>query len=435
MNDSLPQLLPNKDLDRLRAYRENLDFYNGGQWTAEVRHRERRLTFNYAKVFIDKVTSYLMSGFNFVVEPEEGSPEAKEKAKRAEEALREVYHQNNLELLDFDTEIDCAILGDAAHKVTWDSQEKRVRVTAPDVQGLFCFWVGDDISRVYRVASKYTLSDEEIEKLYHLVPKSKKATIIEDWSQDSFTLWVDDQIHYRGRNPYGFIPFVIYPNLREPKKFWGVSDLPQIMEPQRELNRAMSQLSRILELSGNPIAVLENIESAEDIQVQPGAVWTIPEDAKAYLLDLLQGGGVRLHIDYIDLIYRILHDVSESPRAAFGGTPQDLSGVALQIELYSLLQKVHRKRLIRSIAYEKRNEMILRLLSQKRGEDFRGLKTRIIWGSVLPQDILRLVQSEQAMIQTGIHSRRRAMNELGILDPEMEFQRCLEEEKRLKEAR
>jgi len=197
----------------------------------------------------------------------------------------------------------------------------------------------------------------------------------------------------------------------------------------------MSQLSRILELSGNPIAVLENIESAEDIQVQPGAVWTIPEDAKAYLLDLLQGGGVRLHIDYIDLIYRILHDVSESPRAAFGGTPQDLSGVALQIELYSLLQKVHRKRLIRSIAYEKRNEMILRLLSQKRGEDFRGLKTRIIWGSVLPQDILRLVQSEQAMIQTGIHSRRRAMNELGILDPEMEFQRCLEEEKRLKEAR
>jgi hypothetical protein len=47
---------------------------------------------------------------------------------------------------------------------------------------------------------------------------------------------------------------------------------------------------------------------AEDIKVQPGALWAIPEDAKAYLLDLLQGGGVRLHVDYIDLLYRALHD-------------------------------------------------------------------------------------------------------------------------------
>jgi len=49
-------------------------------------------------------------------------------------------------------------------------------------------------------------------------------------------------------------------------------------------------LSRILELSGNPVAVLENVEESEDIAVKPGAVWNIPEDAKAYLLDLLQGG-------------------------------------------------------------------------------------------------------------------------------------------------
>jgi len=32
-----------------------------------------RLTFNYTKVFIDKITSYLMSGISFVVEAEEDS--------------------------------------------------------------------------------------------------------------------------------------------------------------------------------------------------------------------------------------------------------------------------------------------------------------------------------------------------------------------------
>lgn len=52
------------------------------------------------------------------------------------------------------------------------------------------------------------------------------------------------------------------------------------MEPQRELNRSMSQLSRILELSGNPIAVLENVEESEDIAVTPGAVGTFPKELR-----------------------------------------------------------------------------------------------------------------------------------------------------------
>ena len=134
----------------------------------------------------------------------------------------------------------------------------------------------------------------------------------------------------------------------------AVSDVPAIMEPARELNRAFSQLSMILELSGNPIAVLENIEDAQDITVQPGAVWEVPESSRAYLLDLLQGGGVRLHTEFIDLVYRALHDLSESPRPSFGDNARGLSGVALDIELNPLVQKVRRKRLIRTSVYERR---------------------------------------------------------------------------------
>jgi len=203
--------------------------------------------------------------------------------------------------------------------------------------------------------------------------------------------------------------------------------LPQIMESQRELNRAMSQLSRILELSGNPIAVLENVEESEDIAIKPGAVWNIPEDAKAYLLDLLQGGGVNLHINYIDLIYRALHDLSESPRSAFGGMERDLSGVALEIELQPLLQKVRRKRIIRTAVYNRRNEMILKLMEKYHGDEFGNSHLRVIWGPVLPRDMVRKVSSEQVMVQNGIHSRRTAMDEVGVIDPEGEFKRWLEE--------
>jgi len=434
MNETpIPTQLARLDMDRIKTYQDMLDFYHGRHWIGRERRGEKRLTFNYAKVFVDKVTSYMMSGISFAVDPSDGSDEARERAQQTEATLHQVYQQNNLEQLDLETEIDCALLGDACYKILWDQEAKQVRITAPDIQGLYAWWLGDDTSRVWRVASQYTLTNEEAEGLYQLKTEKKTVTVVEVWTDSEFELYLDNILQERKPNPYGFIPFVIYPNLREPKRFWGISDLVHIMEPQRELNRAMSQLSRILELSGNPIAVLENIEESEDIAVRPGAVWNIPEDAKAYLLDLLQGGGVRLHIEYINLLYRILHDISESPRAAFGGTERDLSGVALQIELQPLLQKVRRKRLIRTAAYNQRNEMILKLLEKYQGENFGSNHLRVVWAPVLPEDMTRLVANEQVLVQAGIHSRRRAMDEIGVKEPEEEFNKWLEERKTILE--
>ena len=424
-NDFSPEQLTRRDVDRFKRYKELLDFYHGRQWSWRASRGEKQLTFNYAKVIIDKVASYLMSGVHSTAEAIDGPDKAG--AGRAEEALRQVHQENNLEQLDFETEVDCAILGDACFKVIWDAETKSVRVTSPDIQGIHAWWLGDDTSRVWRVASKYTLTADEAEILHRIKPKGKTATVVELWTEQHLELWLDNALVEKRANPYGFIPFVIYPNLREPKKFWGLSDLPQLMEPQRELNRAVSQLSRILELSGNPIAVLENVEGSEDIAVTPGAVWNIPDEAKAYLLDLLQGGGVNLHINYIDLLYRTLHDIAESPRAAFGGTTRDLSGVALEIELQPLLQKVWRKRLIRSAIYRQRNRLILRLLEKYRGENFGNYRLEMVWSPVLPRDLSRLVANEQTMVQNGIHSRRRAMYEIGVRNPELEFENWLEE--------
>ncbi len=250
----LPQQIARIDGDRLRAYRENLDFYHSRQWLEPRLRRERRLTFNYARTVIEKTASYTVSGVSSVVDPEDASAEALARARRTEEALREVYEANGLDQLDFDGEIDCSVLGDGAYKVTWDAAEKRVRVTAPDVQGLFAWPVGDDPSRFWRVASRYVLTHEEAEMTFGLPARPRKLehTIVEVWTDATFEVWIDGSLLEERPNPYGFIPFVIYPNIREPKRFWGVSDLEAMKEPLRELNRVMSQLSMILELSGNP---------------------------------------------------------------------------------------------------------------------------------------------------------------------------------------
>jgi len=403
--------LNKKDLDRRQNYARYLTFYGGQQWERPERQGEKHLTFNYAKVFVDKITSYLLHDVSIAIDPISDTEEAINQASEAEKAISLVADLNDLEMLDHDTEIDAAILGDGCYKVTWGGDT--VKITAPDVQGVFAWWVPDDPSQVYQIASQYTNDDGD--------------SILEVWTDLFYTYYVNNQLIYHTPNPYGFIPFIIFPNLREPKQFWGKSDIPDLMETQRELNKSMSQVGHILELSGNPIAVLENIEQAEDIAVRPGAVWEIPEAAKAYLLDLLQGGGIRLHLEYIELLYRILHDTSESPKSAYGRTERDLSGIALEIEMQPLLQKVNRKRLIRSSVYRRRANMILKLLKQYKGLDFGQVAPRLCWGSVLPLDRGRIVADEVQLVEKGVHSRKTAMEGVGIEDTDAEFTQWLEE--------
>ena len=433
---TLPDQLKRRDRDRLTRYTKALDFYNGNQWTGVAPKKARRLTINYARSIVHKATTALLKGRTTVVHPATPTNPSEDELARAdaaETALNQVWQQNNLDSLDFDTEIDCAVLGDAAYKVFWDPQLEQVRVSSPDPAGVFVWHWPDDPSRFWRAANQYTLDRDATLTLFPGLPAKDKNTVTEAWTLDLYELWLNNEVATTGPNPYGFIPFVVFPNVREPKQLWGTSDLDTLYEPLQELNREITQLSLIMELSGNPIAALTGVTESEDIAVRPGEIWTLPPDAKAELLDLLRGGGPALHVEYVTALYRIIHDLAETPRAAFGDTGgRALSGVALELELDPLIKKTNRKRIIRTHAYRQRNDMILALLDQFTGSAFRAAHHDITWGSILPTDRQREVDDEIALVAAGVHSRRYAADTLGAIDdPDAEFARWLDEQRQL----
>jgi len=429
MTDDLPRLIRRLDLDRMRRYREALDLYAGNHWPAgSGRGRRRTLTANYIRTVIDKVTTYLLAGQAVVIEPADRSEAAL--ARATEAALREVAEQNELDWLELETEVDTAVLGDGAYKVWWDAGTGQVRVSAPDVQGLYAWPDPASPFEPRRVVLRYLLPAADVRARLGVEAEREEVEVIEDRTAGYFQVWVDGRPQPAQPNPYGFIPVVVFPNIRRPKSFWGESDALVLKEVQLELNRAFTQLSRIMEVSGNPIAVLSGVTEAEDIAVQPGAVWTLPEDAKAYLLDLLANGAAQLHLEYINAVYRMLHDQAEVPRTAFGDNQRNLSGIALEVEMQPLYQRIRRKRLIRTAAYRRRNELILRLLEQFTGRRFLH-RQRIIWGGVTPRDESRRVADLAVLVDRGLRSRRGVMDELGVEDAEAEFARWLEEQARL----
>jgi hypothetical protein len=57
-----------------------------------------------------------------------------------------------------------------------------VRVTAPDIQGIYVWQGGDDASRVWRIASRYYLDVDVAAAMYGIKPKGKTTTVVELWT-------------------------------------------------------------------------------------------------------------------------------------------------------------------------------------------------------------------------------------------------------------
>jgi hypothetical protein len=126
----------------------------------------------------------------------------------------------------------------------------------------------------------------------------------------------------------------------------------------------------------------------------------------------------------VNLLYRSLHDLSETPRTAFGDAGRDLSGAALEVEIQPLVQKVGRKRRLWDGFYARRNTLLLDLLERFGGEDVAGLRrTTTVWPSVLPSDTDSAVRNAVSLVAGNIQSRRTAIAALGGDDPEAELAR------------
>lgn len=445
-----PQSQTPHALSRVSRYATYRAFYEGDQWAAVPAPGERRLTFNYARVFVNKAASYLMGEpVGYEAHPLGPGPRQGKRiaagVRAVEDYLDQVNEFNNLAEVDLGTVISSGCLGDGAWTVRWDAAAGVPRVTQVQPAGLDARWRADDLRTLLWVRQSYwvcaaeltgpqraRLGDRAGDDPYAPLPAH------EEWTVAAWRLLVGDRLIDGGPNPYGVIPYILFPNLRLPGEFWGESDLVDLLALQTELNTRLSIFSRILEVAGNPVAVITgaDADSTDTLKLGPNQLWTLPEGAKAEVLDLLKAGGADAHFKYIDTIYRAMHDVSEMPRTSFGdssGQSTARSGVALQIELQPMLHKLARKRAILTQALERRAHLIL-TVARLHGVKLPLVAVRPAWPPVLPQDRAALVQQEVTLVRSGIRPPTMAMAALNDPDPDVQLQTVIEEATRLQAA-
>ena len=288
---SLADWLNGQDVDRMNRYREMLDFYSGNQWDRRRRPGETRITVNYARTLVRKTVELCLqpAGQSLSVAPSKAEGVSEELAAAVETRLNELAIEQDLHSLDFDTMVDAAVVGDGAFKVTWDVEAKAPVVTSVDPAGLWAWTRPDNVRKVTRVVQRYYLTAPDAWEMFGVgtINAAGSVPVVEDWSDSRLLIEVGGQTVRDEANPYGWIPYVIFPNAPRPHELWGESDLVDLIDTCRELNRRLTVVARILQVSGNPITVLENVSGAEGIRAEEGAVWELPEGSKAYMLDML----------------------------------------------------------------------------------------------------------------------------------------------------
>ena len=413
---------------RLQRYNEFNAFADG--WLQRGSKRDA-LTINYARTLLRKTVSYIFNepvGMNIPA-----NRSALARANQAEHKLTVWRDTLGLTRLDISLAMQAVTQGDSAMKVTWNTEGDMPSVVAVDPASLTVKTSPDHPRHVEQVRHLYRATPRQLQEQFGAsidiaTDMNKPVPTLEVWNDSRLRVLVNGQTITDIANPYGMIPYIIIANDPLPDQFWGQSDLVDLMPVCTEINRRMSVFSQILDLSGAPITVLEGVDGTEGIRIGPGAKWELPEGARAYLLDLMQGGGAEMQLKYMDLLFRMLHDLSETPRTAFGDSGRDLSGAALEVEIQPLVQKVQRKRRQWDTALSQRAELMLRMMAHHHRVDISGFETPVaIWPPILPSDANAAVRNAVARVQHGLMSRRSAMSALGEHDPDAELRQMASE--------
>lgn len=407
------------DYERMRLLYERGSAL-GPRHRRDQRRPDRRRR-NWAALIVDTVTSYMGDPMLSIGEDPD--------AQAAEQYLAEVYRAERLTADDYDTEVACAIDGDACWKVTWDDQLRRPRVVAVDPSRLYVQTRPDDRREVELFAEQYTLRQGDSPvllpgQLLTLKPR-ETATVTEEWTADRWRIWLDNELAQDEPNPYaGRFPYIHFPNYRMPYRFWGSSDIARVEEPIEQLNAAEWDMDQNMALAGL-LVTLSGVEENDDLAVAPGAIWLLPDDAKAEVLDVLRGNLGTQRLEYLQHLVTSIQQLSRTPATALGGSTgpsSNVSGIALQVQLGPIIRLVARKRRTRSIAYEARARLMLELAAMFGGlpESAAQMTPTVTWSETVPSDRREALEAAEAELRLG-RDIAAVLRSIGVEDPEAEM--------------
>jgi hypothetical protein len=408
---------------------------------------------NYVRKIVDLHNDFTFSkGFDVVI-PDNPETEQDESEDRefVRVALEEAWRKNNKNLWCIEAGQQGGVTGDVFARVCWERSDPtedpypRVDIIPshlvfPEFGGPF----GVDRKKVTR-AIVITPTYREKQESYapsarrnlNMMTSVNMVLKIEEWLSpvyDAAGNLIRPSIvrYYENRdlisesvNPLGEIPIVHIPNYPLSGEYYGISDLVDIMDLNREMNEKATDISDIVNYHASPQTIIYGAK-LKDLEKGANRTWALPEGAKVENLELKGDlGAANLHWENLK---RALLELSNTPEQFLGAekTVTSPSGVALQMQYLPMIQKRDVKVLTYGQGIKFINRLMLKYMElaspsfSAKMDKLEGNKYRneVVFEDPLPQDKRKNLEISRERLALGISTRRLELEAMGYSQSE-----------------
>jgi len=427
----------------IRAGYKNLrKFFDGDQWEFLPEDGSPPNVYNICATTVWMYTAFMT---NEPVEFDVPSVDKRDEVENAraeakEKVLYEVLKDNKFNTMFEETVAIGSELGDSfiIGPLVRDPENPRIifnRVKRPE--NIRLIWKDDSYEEITGFIHTYYVAQEVAEEMFadkiesgkvNISPaqmsESDKETsvpmveVVEYWDDIRFVQIINNrQIEYVEHN-WGFIPIVYVKNIPDPNRPYGISDIENLLDTQKEFNEKTNNLARVIANEANPKLFGKNIEPQ---QINSGVMEVIDLGDEAEFLPDPRRSGVPPLSEMIRSIRNTGYELSGIPQVLSGGqTTTEFSGRALAVFMQPVNNRIkgRQTRWKTGLRYLCANIFrLIELYFPKYKELIGGVYDVDVY---FPGTLLRNITDEINKFNAKLQSQYTTMKNLGVASPKDE---------------
>lgn len=422
--------------ERIEKYQTCWDFWNGDQWGVKAPEGFDQITINYCKTFVKKIRRFAFRNDWTISVPNEAKTDI-------DEYIQYVWNINGLHSLTNELATNGGIFGDWFLYVQWVPQNEKtgskgyIKLVSLDPRFVFpeynnltgemetCVLIVPHVVRRFDAVNNTISGVVELYREIHTPTMIYTQTTDVNGRETGYNEYV---------NPFGKINIIHGINYPIPNGTFGYSDIEDLIDLQKMLNKKVSNVSDIIDYHAAPITLIYGAK-ARELDKGANKVWSgLPSNAKVE--NLKSEGNVEASMSFINFIKSALHDISNIPEDSLGKGREisNTSAVALSIDFEPLIELAEDKRYYFSLGIHDINELIIDMKEYYNDSVdevmVKKYEHMIEFGPLLPRDRQADLRDVETELRLGLEVPRGALVRLGEPDPDKKLREIEEYEQK-----
>lgn len=373
-------------------------------------------------------------------------------AKDAENALAQVWFENNGRALQWENGATSQVYGGSYWHIVYDPYDalRSLPIRLENLHPKFVVALPHafDMWKLRECWIVQPITHLEAQELGVYLDETEDPWFVQYYTEHTYNAWVNDKPASRmvdgkwrelsGQNEWGVVPVVYIPHIRV-LGFYGENLFDTVKGLIKEINLRVADFGDAVTVDAHAYLGMRNVNGAPTVQkIAPNLnvinIGNNPnitgQDSDPDLFPLLKSGASDPMKDLVELLYSLYRRMANIPSVVDGEDEGgQRSGLTLATRMIALTSHTEAERVFWTAGLSIVNRMILRILQiTNSGIDIRQatMRLKLEWAPILPRDREMVVTEAVSLMAAKLGSPQRLLELLGVDNVDEEFDLIME---------